>query len=44
MYKIGLISDIRQAFLQVGIDKQHRDYLRFLWFDDVNSLNPNERR
>ena len=24
----------------MGIDKQHRDYLGFLWFDDVNSWNP----
>ena len=41
MFPIGVISDIKQAFLNVGIAKNHRDYLRFLWFDDVFSKNPN---
>ncbi|CAB4039144.1 PREDICTED: uncharacterized protein LOC100197852, partial [Paramuricea clavata] len=31
--KIGVLADIKQAFLNVGIDVQHRDYLRFLWYD-----------
>ncbi|CAB4038791.1 Hypothetical predicted protein, partial [Paramuricea clavata] len=31
--KIGVLADIKQAFLNVGIDAQHRDYLRFLWYD-----------
>ena len=31
MYKIGLISDIKQAFLNVGVSGEHRDFLRFLW-------------
>ena len=31
--KIGLLADIKQAFLNVEIDKEHRDYLRFLWYD-----------
>ena len=30
--QVALISDdIRQAFLQIEIDKLHRDYLRFMW-------------
>ena len=38
--KIGLISDIKQAFLQIEISPEHRDYLRFLWYDDVCKSNP----
>jgi hypothetical protein len=28
-----LLADIKQAFLNVEIDKEHWDYLRFLWYD-----------
>ena len=28
---IGIIANIRQAFLQISVDPTHRDYLRFLW-------------
>ena len=38
--KIGLISDIKQAFLQIEIAPEHRDFVRFLWFDDVYKLTP----
>ena len=31
--KIGILSDIKKAFLNVGIHHSHKDYLRFLWFD-----------
>jgi hypothetical protein len=31
--KIGLLADIRQAILNIAIAKEHRDYLRFLWYD-----------
>ncbi|XP_071653126.1 uncharacterized protein [Temnothorax longispinosus] len=30
--KIGVISDIRKAFLQISISKEDRDVLRFLWW------------
>ena len=30
--KIGVLADIKQAFLNVGIATQHRGYLRFLWY------------
>ena len=40
LYKIGLISDIQQAFLNIGICDEHKDYLRFLWCskDDDETL------
>ncbi|XP_058805274.1 uncharacterized protein LOC131672213 [Phymastichus coffea] len=30
--EIGVIADIRKAFLQIGINEKDRNYLRFLWF------------
>ena len=39
-YKIGLISDIRKAFLNIGVALEDRDVLRFLWVEDINELNP----
>ena len=38
--KIALISDIKQAFLQIEIAPEHRDFLRFLWYDDVYKSDP----
>ncbi|XP_057308167.1 uncharacterized protein LOC130646050 [Hydractinia symbiolongicarpus] len=32
--KIAIIADIRQAFLNISIDQPHRDFLRFLWFEE----------
>ncbi|XP_050309972.1 uncharacterized protein LOC126745954 [Anthonomus grandis grandis] len=29
--KIGVISDIKKAFLQISLNEADRDYLRFLW-------------
>lgn len=31
--RIGVVSDIRKAFLQISIQEADRDYLRFLWLD-----------
>ena len=38
--KIGIVVDVQQAFLQIEIDENHRDFLRFIWFDNVLSNNP----
>ncbi|GFS51891.1 integrase catalytic domain-containing protein [Trichonephila clavipes] len=35
-YKIGVISDIEKAFLQIGVREQDRDFLRFMWYDREN--------
>jgi len=34
--KISLMADIRQAFLNIEIHKDHKDYLRFLFVDSEN--------
>ncbi|GFW62653.1 integrase catalytic domain-containing protein [Trichonephila clavipes] len=35
-YKIGVISDIEKAFLQIGVREQDREFLRFMWYDREN--------
>ncbi|GFS72528.1 integrase catalytic domain-containing protein [Trichonephila clavipes] len=35
-YRIGVISDIEKAFLQIGVREQDRDFLRFMWYDREN--------
>ena len=42
-HKIVLLADIKQAFLQIGIDEKHRDFLRFLWFRNPNEKIPEVR-
>ena len=29
--KIGLVADIKQAFLQINIAEENRNYLGFIW-------------
>lgn len=31
--KIGILADIQQAFLNIEVAKEHRDFLRFLWLE-----------
>ena len=35
-----LIADIEEAFLQVQVNPNDRDVLRFLWFDDITQEEP----
>ena len=37
--KIGIVADVKQAFLQTEISEEHRNFLRFLWFKDAFSTN-----
>ena len=40
IYNIVVVSDIEKAYLQISVAPEHRDFLRFLWYDDLNSSNP----
>ena len=40
MQKVALIGDMEKAFLQISIDPEQRDLLRFLWMEDANLDNP----
>ncbi|XP_015905345.2 uncharacterized protein [Parasteatoda tepidariorum] len=33
--RIGVVSDIRKAFLQIGLTETDKNYLRFLWLSDT---------
>ena len=33
--KVEIAADIRKAFLQITMDKNDRDYLRMIWFDNL---------
>ena len=35
--KIGIVSDVQQAFLNIEIAEEHRNLLRFLWYKDVTA-------
>lgn len=37
-FKIGVVSDIRKAFLQISLNPKERDFLRFLWYDEKGNL------
>ena len=38
--KVAITADIEKAFLMVGVGKEDRDALRFMWLKDVHSEQP----
>ena len=40
MRKISLVSDIKQAFPNITIAEEHRDLLRFLWYENFDADDP----
>ncbi|XP_065667804.1 uncharacterized protein LOC136088076 [Hydra vulgaris] len=36
--KFAFLADIEKAFLQIGLSEMCRDYVQFLWFDDIENL------
>ena len=39
-YRIGIVSDIEKAFHMIHVDEKHHDVLRFLWEQDIDSVDP----
>ena len=33
----NIVPCLKQAFLQIQIDTEHRNFLRFLWYDDIRT-------
>ena len=42
-YRVALVADIEKAFLMVSIKPKDRDVPRFIWFDNIQSDNPEFR-
>ena len=36
VHSIVLTTDIKKAYLQININEEHRDYLRFLWYRNLH--------
>ena len=40
VHEAAKTADIEKAFLNIEIDSGHKDFLRFLWVDDVDQESP----
>ena len=38
--EIAVVADTVQAYLQISVNPVDRDFLRFLWYDDVAAKDP----
>jgi len=36
---MGVVADIKKAFLQIKVVESDRDYLSFLWWKDINKCD-----
>ena len=39
-YRYALTSDIKSAFLNIRVNEEDRDFLRFLWVDNITNPDP----
>ena len=39
-HRVALTADIEKAFLMISVTERDRDFLRFLWIDDISKVNP----
>ena len=39
-HKVALVGDIQKAFLQIEVNPEDRNYLRFLWVKNVLAEEP----
>ena len=40
VHEVALTADIEKAFLNIKIDPEHREFVRFLWIEDPNKESP----
>ena len=39
LHKVAIVADIEKAFLNIGIQEDDRDALKFLWKEDLNTTS-----
>ena len=39
IHNIAITSDLEKAYLQISVAPEHRNYLRFVWYQSINDAN-----
>ena len=39
-WRTGLVADVMQTFHQINVSEEQKDFLRFVWLEDIFSDNP----